>query len=282
MAQTAEEYYADKSNWGSGQFIPFKNFIEGMLMETTDPDGYMVNVPRSRIIHLAKEGIRHLTKDLKHDVKAVEITVTDKLYLTLPQDYVDWVRVSVVVTDEVTGSLRLMPLNINNNMNTAIGYLQDHNGKILFDNEGNILTADSSNAYGKPYKKYHFCNDWIGRQFELDTSKLSVWGEFKIDENSGRIVFSSDLEEKEVVIEYTSDGLTDFESGGVKIHKKMYDTLYQYVYYFSILRRKSVPQRTKDDSKRLYLKLKHQAKIDFADFDLNQIIRLAGTATKQL
>ena len=97
--------------------------------------------------------------------------------------------------------------NINKGINIATGYLQDNDAEILFDNDGDIITADGKNTYAKPYTKYEFIDTYRGGQQELDTSNLSRSGEFVIDEQKGVISFSSNIMEKEVVFEYISDGL---------------------------------------------------------------------------
>jgi hypothetical protein len=50
-----------------------------------------------------------------------------------------------------------------------------------------IPTAGFYNAFAVPYQKYGFAN--VGGQFRLDTSKLSRFGEFKIDERKDVIQF---------------------------------------------------------------------------------------------
>lgn len=190
----------------------------------------------------------------------------------LPQDYVNYVRISVVVTDKNTGSLRLYPLDVNRNINIATGYLQDDAGELLFDDAGQILTADSSNGYARPYKRYAFSSEY---QPTLDTSKLSKFGEFVIDEKRGTILFSSDLSEQEVVIEYVSDGLqAELSEDEITIHKYLRDTVENWIYFSCIERKRNIPANEKQRALLRYKTTLHQAKLARADFNLLQISRV--------
>jgi hypothetical protein len=277
--QTPEDYYSDQENWGNYQFITLKQFIDEFMVETTDPDSYLNNTPRSKIVTQSKIGIRTLNREIKKTVLAIEMTVGPDMYLPLPQDYVDWVRVSVVTADG-----KLKALNINVLINRAIGYLQDDTGEILFDEQGQILQADGTNYIGKPYRKYKFTDYFRGKNFELDTSVLSRWGEFLIDEERGTIAFSSNLEGKEIVLEYISDGLQmyNLREEDITIHKDLVETLSDWVYSECISKRRHVPANEKDRARKRYKTTLHKCKIDSADFDINQMFRLKSAATKQL
>lgn len=277
--ETPQEYYQDEANWGNYQFITLKAFVDEVLVETTDPDSYLNNTPRSKIVTQAKIGIRNINREVKKTVLAVEMTVGPDMYLPLPQDYVDWVRVSVVTVDG-----KLKPLNVNVNINRAEAYLQDHLGEILFDDQGQILQSTGTNYLGRPYKKYAFTDYFRGKNFEINTSVLARWGEFVIDEQRGTIAFSSNLEGEQIVLEYISDGLQMYslKEEQIIIHKDVVEALADWVYCECISKRRHVPANEKERARKRYKSTLHKCKIDSADFDMNQIFRMAGTATKQL
>ncbi len=270
--QIPQDYYENEELHGGYQYVSLKTIIDNTLLEAEDDDSYIKNVKRSRIVNYAKQAIRLVTRQAANEVFAVEVTVPTSLSWILPQDYVNYVRISIVVTDPNTGSLRLYPLDVNQNINIATGYLQDDAGELLFDDAGQILTADSSNGYARPYKRYAFSEDY---QPTLDTSKLSKFGEFVIDEKRGMILFSSDLSEQEVVIEYVSDGLqAELSEDEIKIHKYLRDTVENWIYYSCIERKRNVPANEKQRALLRYKTTLHQAKIARADFNLLQISRV--------
>lgn len=269
---TPEQYYSNPDNFGNYQFITLKSIVDGLLLEQEHEDSYLKNYKRYLLVKYCRDAIKDLTKKVSREVFAIEMTVPDTLYFTLPQDYVNWVRVSVVITDK-DGFRRLYPLDINKNINTSLGYLQDNNGDILFDNNGYILTSDGDNAFGQGYKRYSFCHS--GSQYNLDTSKLSEYGEFVIDERRGQIAFSSDLGDKEVVLEYLSDGLqADLTESEITIHKDLARVVSDYVYYIAIERLRNVSASEKERARRKYRTTLHEARLDQAKIDMLQIQRI--------
>lgn len=279
MAQTPFEYYDDEANYGSYQYVTLKAVIDEMLLEAQDDDSYLKNTKRSKIVLNGKQGIKKLTQDVPCEVLAIERTVGEQLSFPLPQNYIDWVRISLVDPDG-----KLQPLNVNKNMNTATGYLQDNNAELLFDEDGGILTSDSNNVFGRPYKKYSFCNSAQGGFFELDTSVLSKFGEAVIDERRGIIGFSSDLMDKEVVLEYKSDGLQweNLEEGKITLHKTLQEPLRDWIYYSSISYKRNVPQSEKERALRRFKTTLHNAVVKRSDIDITEISRIMNLSGKML
>jgi hypothetical protein len=177
---TPEEYYENEESHGNYQYVSLDTIISDLEIDALEEDNYLKNTKRYRLVQQAKVAIKLLNQSTANDVLSLEITVPETLVFALPQDYLNYVVVSVVVVDSATGSKRLEPLDINKNMNISTGILQDDNGDPLFDQNGKILTSDGDNAYGAPYKKIAFAK--LGGQFALDASKLSMNGEFIIDE----------------------------------------------------------------------------------------------------
>ena len=278
--QTPLQYYTDAKSHGNYQYTSLKDIIDNMLLEASEEDSYLKNVKRSKIINHARQAIRTVTRQAASDVLAIEVTVPDTLFWVLPQDFVHYCRISVVVIDPSTGSLRLRALNVNDSINTAIGYLQDNKGDLLFDNLGGILTADSSNGYNLPYKTYSFSTS---HQPGLNTSKLSNYGEFVIDESRGCILFDSNLRDKEVVIEYVSDGLqADLTESEITVHKYLRDCIEDWVYFACIERKRNVPANEKQRASQRYKTTLHQAKMARANFDLLEIARALTTQSMGL
>lgn len=272
---TDQEYHENEEVHGKGQYVSLKDIIDTMLLESSDDDSYLKNVKRSKIIMHAKQAIREVTRQAANDVLAIEVTVPDSLYWVLPEDYTNYVRVSVVVPDGDT--FRLQPLDINNNINVAKGYLQDHTAEIIYDDLGEIITTDAMNGYSRPYKKYEFTTCY---QPGVDTSKFSQFGEFTIDERRGCVLFSSDLADKEIVLEYVSDGLqAELKEEEITVHKYLRMTIENWVYFACIERKRNVPANEKKRALDRYKTTLHQAKLARANFDLLQIARVLRIKT---
>lgn len=265
---TEEQYYSDPKSHGKYQYVPLNDIIENMLSETYDEDSYLKNTSRSKLLKHALNGIKQLNTNTANDILAVEITVPDSLYITMPFDYVDWVRISVIIDG------KLQPLNENKKINTAIAYLQDHKGELLFDDRGMVLTADSGNIYNTPYQRYKVesCCGCGGGNFS--NKDFSKYGEFVIDERRGTIAFSSDLMDKDIVLEYISDGLqADLREEDITIHKYLQEPLENLIYHLCIERRRNVPANEKQRAFQRYKGSLHQAKLDKMNFKLYEVLR---------
>lgn len=260
MSQTAEQYYSSENNYGSYQYVTLKDVIDEMVQATFYGNSYIKHTRRSQFIKEARNGIRELNREVKKTISAMEITVGPNLYVPVPEDFVDWIRVSVILPN-----FRLKKVKENNNIPTALGYLQDSDYNILFDSDGEVLLADSSNHFNHPQDKYTIAcwdND-------------NKYGEFVFDRVRGIFGFSTDLEDKEVVIEYISDGLAkgDLKDEEIKIHKDLKDVLIAYIYYHCIKWRRhtDVPYNEKLRAKNEYKAMKHRAKLENLNFNIADI-----------
>jgi hypothetical protein len=274
MAQTPFQYYDNSANWGQYQFVTLKEVVNFLELEAQDDDSYLKNVKRSKLLAYAKQGIRLLNRSVSNQVKAFQIQVPDTLDWVLPQDYVNYVRISRFVEDIATNSTRLQPLDINYNIPTALDYLQDNNYDIMFDNDGNILQAEGINAFADPYIKVKFAE--IGGQSMTDTSNWSKYGEFSINEERGLMVFSSDLAEQFVLIEYISDGLENsLKDEDIKIHKDIREALQDYIFFECISRKRNVPMSEKKQAEGKWLASRHKAAITRSNIDLQAVNKLS-------
>lgn len=266
--QTPIEYFeGDEENWGNYQYITLKELVDDMLADTTDSDSYLANTKRSQIVRQLKRGVRKVNNDTQKMFNVAQLTVNSNLFFPLPQNYVDWIRVSVIDKDD-----KMQPLDINNKINTADGYLQNHKDELLFDFEGELLTTDLANAYQNPYVRHSI-------KTTNDTSLLSKFGEFKVNDERGTIHFSSNLEGEDVVIEYLSDGLSleKLEEKEIKVHKDLQDAIKWFAISEILSTRRSVNQYHKTTARNRYLVEKHKAMIKSLKFDFLTIGRVINS-----
>jgi len=261
--QTPAQYFADDQSWGSYQFITLKELVDNMLADSLDSDNYLANTKRSQIVRKLKEGIRVVNRSSQKMFHVAQLTVGPTLYFALPQNFVDWIRVSVIDKND-----RLQILNVNRNINTSDGYLQNNEYEILFDVDGQLLTTDLANAYQNPFIQHTF-------ESTSDTSLISKHGDFKVNEDRGTIHFSSNIEDKDVVIEYMSDGLDlqNLKEEEIKIHKHMQDAVKWFCISEIFSTRKSVSLGDKRTARNRFLKENHVSKILSLKFDFLTIGR---------
>jgi len=275
MAQTPQEYHEDEASHGNYQYTPLSEVIDGLLMDRLEEDSYIKNTNRNILIYHAKMGLKDLIRNVAKETLAIEMTIGNDACIVLPQDYVSSASVSVVVVDSLTATRKLFPLDRNDNINTAIGILQDNDAKIIFDNDGNIVTADASNVYNMPHTSYEYvsnCNDPKGF---LDGSVFSVNGEYKVDTINGKIVFDSKLIDQEIVLKYKSDGLQweYLQETEIRVPKYLEQVLKDWTYYATIEKRQNVPGNEKRRALDRFKTTRFEAKKSAANINMKRIGR---------
>lgn len=259
------DYYNTPSQWGQHQFVTLEEVLNNFLM-SRDVDDYTGVVPRYKLLYQAKRGIRELYTDVLNDIKVAELELSPRLSIVAPEDFVSYVRISF--KDE-RGQLH--PIAIDKSMSIGAAYLQDSNYEILFDQNGCVLkdSGGSNPKSNEPFdgdkesycRRYHFYDRFSPN---VDFSKIYPDGKFNFDRNEGVFYFSSDLESKNIVIEYISDGLfrgcDAQDDKNIKIHKFAESALINYIYYEMIKQRRNVPANEKFRARQEYYNSKRIAK----------------------
>ena len=225
------EYYTDESLQGNYQYISLDDIINNFMLFYVGDDKLINNVKRYEVISLAKRALQELNYDVLREVKGVELDLSDTYTMVLPEDYVQYVRVSAVGSDG-----RLMPLKMTTDRFYGKAYLQDHEYEILFDDqgfplEGTSVSESNTTTATTSYKKCDsVCSDCdCGMTYYgIDTTK-NANGEFLIDKRKGKIFFDSNTSFRTILLEYITDGLEYSDAGDVKVHKFAEQSIYNYV-----------------------------------------------------
>jgi len=206
------------------------------------------NIERYQILFHAKRGVQELNYDAMKEIKILQLDITQQLRFVLPQDYVNWVRISQFRN----GGLHPLSENIQTNWSSA--YLQDNNSNILFDQNGNVLRPQDSEVdlarilrgnksiYLNQSSAYNgsegYCYDgkWyfdyaIGARFGLNTETANSNPTFTIDKQSGVINFSNISGAASIVLEYVSDGMKNGVDTEVQVNKLFEEYIYAYIKY---------------------------------------------------
>ena len=282
MAQTPQQYHEDEASHGNYQYTPLSEVIDGLLMDRLEEDSYIKNTNKNILIYHAKMGLKELIRKVATETLAIEMTIGNDACIVLPQDYVSSASVSVVVVDSATGSRKLFPLDRNNNINTATGILQDDQAKIIFDNDGNIVTADASNVYNMPYTSYEYVRNCDHGNAFIDGAVFSANGEYKVDTINGKIVFDSRLIDQEIVLKYKSDGLQweYLQETEIRVPKYLEQVLKDWTYYATIEKRQNVPANEKRRALDRYKTTRFEAKKSASGINMKRIAREMRSKSK--
>lgn len=225
------DYYQNESNWGDYQYIPLSQLVDNFMLEQIGDDRLLSNVKRYNVLQHFKRGIQEFNYDTLKEIKVVELELNDNLLLTLPHDYVSYVRVSVLGID---GLLR--PLSQDSRTLIGRAYLQDHEYNILFDEDGYPLEANETETF-KRYSLTSATSPDICEEYEYNSPNfglnpnLNANGYFSIDKRKGVMSFSSNIKGRIIVLEYVSDGLEYNNGDEIMVHKFAEQALYSYVKY---------------------------------------------------
>ncbi len=262
---TDYQYYENEgivpedANWGSYQYVSLDDIVNNFMLMFQGNNELINNINRYQVLFFAKRAIQELNYDAMKEIKILQLQVDDQLRFILPQDYVNWVRISCY-KDGV-----LKPLTENIQTNWSGAYLQDNDYKILFDIYGNVLKPNKSKLdidridglkksiylnQNSPYNGqmgYNVDGEWyfdynIGSRFGLNTETANSNPTFSIDKRGGAINFSSGLAGELVVLEYVSDGMENGDDSSVSVNKLFEEFIYAAIKFSFLNNRISAPE----------------------------------------
>jgi hypothetical protein len=292
---TQYQYYENdgnnpiNENWGSYQYVTLKDIVNNFMLMYVGNDKLINNVERYNVLFHAKRAIQELNYDSLKEIKILELAVDDQLRFILPNDYVNWVRISMYRNGV------LFPLTENIQTNWSDSYLQDNNYKILFDQNGNVLkpefsTVDIDRIKGSsrtiylnaqsPYdgqEGYFYNGIWyfeypIGGRYGLNTETANQNPTFKINKKSGVINFSSDMADELVVLEYVSDGMEGGVDADISVNKLFEDFIYSYIKFVILSSKYGIQEYIINRSKKEKSALLRNAKIRLSNIHPGRLL----------
>lgn len=275
-------YYQNESNWGDYQYIPLSQLVNNFMLEQIGDDRLLSNVKRYNVLQHFKRGIQEFNYDTLKEIKVVELELSDSLLLTLPHDYVSYVRVSVLGVD---GLLR--PLSQDSRTLIGRAYLQDHEFNILFDEDGYPLEANETETF-KRYSLTSGTTPDVCEEYEYNSPNfglnpnLNANGYFSIDKRKGVMSFSSNIKGRIIVLEYVSDGLEYNNGDEIMVHKFAEQALYSYVKYALLNNKYGVQEYIINRAKKDYYRDLQNANIRMLDLNGSELLILLNCRKKWL
>lgn len=281
MALTDQQYYSNDANWGGSQYTKLSDIINNFYLFYVGDDKALSNVKRYDVVFHAKRGLQELHYDALREVKALELELPEDLQLTLPKDFIKFVRLSWVDNDG-----RLHPMMIDTSTTIAKAYLQDEDYNILFNTEGAAqegtpfmdVKIDERNESARDVDEDldNVTDELIGGRFGMNPARANVNGMYVVDKKLGVVRFSSEVKGKVVVMEYITDGVSYLEEDDMSVNKLAEDYLYKYIahqivsYKFGV--QEYIVRRFKNQAFAALKNMKVRM-MDIHPFDLVQIAR---------
>ena len=285
---------AVQENYGSYGYTSLNDVITGFIATYVGEHKLIADVKRTDVIFHAKRGLQEFSYDTLKSVRSQELTVNYALNVIIPQDYVNYVRLSW--TDGLGVQHTIYPAN-ELTTNPFASPVQDEVGTPTQDSQDSNIQGSSQTeaawASGDPRRiNGAFSRDvtdasvlmntpydgMLGQRYGLEPQTSQKNGWFTINEREGVFSFSSELKDQIIVLEYISDGNAyDLDA---RIPKLAEEALYAHMMY-SILSTSAgiqeyVVRRFKQERS---AKLRN-AKIRLSNIKLDQIIQVMRGKSK--
>jgi len=290
LNNTPQEYY-DSNNLGNYRFITLSDIISNFIVGYTGKERIIKKAKRSDVAFYAQRAIQELNYDTLRSVRTQEIEIPPSLSVALPHDCVNIVKITWVNTNGV--ELLVLPNKLSS---TPRPVLQDSDYNYITDAAGNLTFAVKSETE----KKWHANGDNsskknndinyledgdeynvdYGKRYGLDPVNATKNGVYFIDEENGKISFSSDFSERLIIIKYISDGLATDDD--MIIHKFSEEAMYKSIMHSLLSVKENIPEyqinRYKKE-KRAAIRL---AKLRLSNLNLAEMTQLMRGKSKQI
>ena len=287
-----------QQNHGAYEYTRLDDVVENFLVAYVGAGKLIPSVKRTDVIFHAKRGLQEFSYDTLKSIKSQELTINTSLSVIIPQDYVNYVRLSwtdahgVQHTIFPANTLTTNPYDSPAQDNLGVPTQDSFNSNITgtsqieaawasndprrisgaFTNQENI-TSDVLSPGG-------FYELALGQRYGLnpETSQRNGW--FTINEREGTFSFSSDLANRLIALEYVSDGNAyDLDA---RIPKMAEDALYAHISHGILSSLAQTPEYIVQRYKRERSSKLRNAKIRLSNIKLDQIVQVMRGQSKWL
>lgn len=240
------------NNYGGYSYITIEEIVNNFLVAYVGDGKLISNVKRTDVIFHAKRGLQEFSYDTLKSIKSQELTIPPSLSLIIPQDYVNYVKLSYI--DSVGIKHIIYPTTLTSNPYTVPAQdaegipTQDDLGENLegtsltnerWDNN-DLFTTNLNNQENLYYNDSNWYNWAYGRRYGLQPEVAQSNGWFTINEREGKFSFSSNLAGQLIILEYISDGLSsDLDT---KVPKMAEEAMYMHIAYSILAGRSGVQE----------------------------------------
>ena len=213
---------------GTGLAVPgyyrrtnLDDIINNFIVAYIGDGKILTQVPRYEVAFHAQRAVQEFSYDTFHSESAIEVQLNSMRQMSLPSDYVNYISIQ---WSDVNGVMRtILPSTVTT---SAKGVAQDNNYHYLYDNEGNVIFAETSDTIDRfqntnnavaveeeanDYYLGSFGEDnfgYYGRRYGSTPEFQNINGSCVIDLNAGQIYFDSSIKQDTyITLNYISDGL---------------------------------------------------------------------------
>ena len=281
---------------GSYEYTRLNDVIDNFLIAYVGAGKLIPSVKRTDVIFHAKRGLQEFSYDTLKSIKSQELTVNNALSVIIPQDYVNYVRLSW--TDGLGVQHTIYPAN-QLTTNPFANPVQDEVGTPTQDSQDSNIqgtsqteaawasgdprrisgafsreTTDASVLINTPY------DGMLGQRYGMDPATSQKNGWFTINEREGTFSFSSELQAQIIILEYISDGNAyDLDA---RIPKLAEEALYAHIVHAILSVNSGIQEYVVRRFKQERSAKLRNAKIRLSNIKLDQIVQVMRGKSKWL
>ena len=287
ITETGSAYYGG-SNLGGYQFTDLQTVIDQFMLAYVGEEKIIGHVKRPEVVFFAQRALQELSFDVFKSVKAYEIDVPATLQMDLPQDYVNYVKLTksdgagiehIIYPTSKTSNPQKIAQNADGTYNFSSNEIQTSSS----DTAAGFSTENNSNFDyfdGLNYDDDHLLSHVEGGRFGIEPAHAQINGSFYIDDLRGKINFSSNISGQNLVLHYISDSLgTDAE---MKVHKFAEEAMYKYIAHAVLATKRDTPEYLVERFRREARAAKRQAKLRLSNIKLEEITQILRGKSKQI
>ncbi len=299
LSQTQKEYYnsGNSSNYGDYQFVSLDSIINGFMVAYVGESKLISKVSRTDVQFHGMRALQEFSYDIFKSVKSQEIEVPNTLKMILPQDFVNYTKLSIISDDGVKRNLyptgkTSNPLAINQNVDGSYTFDHNNDGDTSDAGEDSLAYAADSNTWtnyksqvpneiqGDDYEDDSYLLEKNGGRYGLDPQHAHANGTFYIDNANGFIHFGSNLAGKTIVLDYISDGLGS--DGEMVVHKFAEEAVYKWIAYGVISSRSNIPEYIVQRFKKERFAEARKAKIRLSNIKIEEFTQVLKGLSKPI
>tara|TARA_R110002020_G_scaffold74823_6_gene191047 strand:- start:3907 stop:5073 length:1167 start_codon:yes stop_codon:yes gene_type:complete len=274
--------------YGNYQHISINDIINNFMVSYVGDDKIINRVKKSDVAFHAQRGIQELSYDTLKSIKSQEIEIPPSLNMILPQDYINYVKLTY--SDAAGVEKILYPAR---NTSNPQGILQDSDYRYLFDVNGKLQTSFNSLTWDKfsnsstveASKNSQLTSDELdlksaGKRFGITPEYAQNNGSFFIDELKGIIYFSSNISSRIVTLKYISDGLA--KDSDMVVHKFAEEAIYKHIAHAVLASKTQVPEYIVNRFKKERFAEKRKAKLRLSNLKSEELTQIMRNKSKQI
>ena len=281
--QTQAQYQA--GTLGTYQFTSLEHIINQFIIAYVGEEKIINKIKRLDVAFHAQRALQELSFDTFKSTKSQEIEIPSALQMNLPQDYVNYVKLT---WKDASGIEHILYPAIKTSNPKAItqaangDYTLSGGGELQYDSESDTWVAYKAHTSTTNTDDYEDDTYWpnIGERYGLDPQHAQVNGSFYIDELVGKIHFSSNISGKTVTLKYISDSLgTDAE---MQVHKFAEEAMYKCIAHAILATKKDMPEYLVNRFKKEKRAAIRTAKLRLSNIKIEELTQILRGKSKHI